>query len=107
MAPRSLFFIHLISCELFCRNPMASNLLASSSLLDGRMAPTLKSDILSFLERNPEACDTVEGIATFWVPGVCRSKLLAALDELVEEGQLRRVQVGQRSHFCMASADGT
>ena len=67
------------------------------------MSSGLKTDILRFLEQNPEACDTVEGIFTFWVPGACRSKIVAALDELVADGLLRRVEVGQRPHFCLSS----
>jgi hypothetical protein len=67
------------------------------------MSSGLKGDILRFLEQNPEACDTVEGISTFWVPGTCKSKIIAALDELVTDGRLRRVEVGQRQHYCLSS----
>jgi len=67
------------------------------------MGSGLKRDILRFLEQNPEACDTVEGISTFWVPGTCKSKIIAALDELVADGRLRRVEVAARPHFCLSS----
>lgn len=67
------------------------------------MSSGLKEDILRFIAQNPEACDTVEGISTFWVPGACKSKIITALDELVADGRLRRVEVGQRQHYCLGS----
>jgi hypothetical protein len=63
---------------------------------------SLRNALLVFLEANPEACDALEGIATFWVPGANQHILEAVLGQLVQEGVLSRIHVGQRSHYCLA-----
>jgi len=61
----------------------------------------VKEAILRFLKQNPRACDTVEGIALFWVPDSTRHELLKALSDLVEDGRVQRVEVGQQVHYCL------
>lgn len=51
--------------------------------------------ILRYLEKHPEACDTVEGIQGWWLPeeGVTEGRELVegVLEELVALGDVRRV----------------
>jgi hypothetical protein len=47
--------------------------------------------VLAYLERHPQAEDTVDGISAWWLRGQrlsSRDDLLRALDKLVEEGHL-------------------
>lgn len=59
-------------------------------------------EILAFLQQNPEACDAVEGISTYWVTSARRRELEVALRELTEAGQLTRVTIGGREHYTRA-----
>lgn len=51
---------------------------------------------MSYLEHAPQAADTVEGIAEWWIYlqrlRTARDAVQAAVDELVAEGRLRRIE---------------
>ena len=55
-------------------------------------------DALSdYLRRNPEACDTLDGIARWWLGGEWRQRttlVQQALDGLEESGVIERVEAG-------------
>jgi hypothetical protein len=61
----------------------------------------LESDIISYLMKNPEAKDTAEGIAQFWLPphhqSVALEEVERVLDELVKESKLTVVAKGNES----------
>jgi len=76
-------------------------------MTDGRApAKGVKERIEAFLAAHPAACDTVDGIGAFWVPGARRDELRAALEALVAEGLVARVTVGGRDHYVCAAYDG-
>ena len=57
----------------------------------------LTNKIMNYLHRNPEACDTLEGIAGWWLrfermeQGV--DEVMVALDTLVKKGLLERQDI--------------
>lgn len=53
------------------------------------------------MQERPAACDTLEGIAAFWV-STDRRTLQRALDGLVREGVLQTTVLGGRIHFQLA-----
>lgn len=55
------------------------------------------SALSDYLRRNPEACDTLDGIAHWWLGGDWRQRtsvVQEALDGLEELGVIERVQAG-------------
>lgn len=52
----------------------------------------VRYEILSYLDRHPHACDTVDGIVDWWLYRqrlhIGRAMVLTALDQLVESGRL-------------------
>ena len=57
--------------------------------------------VKTYLNRNPRAIDTIEGIAKHWVPGARESDLRDALHVLVGDGTLSIVRMGGRTHFAL------
>jgi hypothetical protein len=59
----------------------------------------IKQDIRIFLDRNPGACDTLEGIGMFWVPRATVAELRSALKQLLSEGLLVERTIGNQTHY--------
>jgi len=61
-----------------------------------RKKETVEKLILSYLERNPDAVDTVEGITKFWMQkenvGIAIAKVSRTLDKLVKKGHIKAFQ---------------
>ena len=61
-----------------------------------RKKETVEKLILSYLERNPDAVDTVEGITKFWMQkenaGIAITKVSRTLDKLVKKGRIKAFQ---------------
>lgn len=65
-----------------------------------RLSPssrTLRDSILEYLRAHPEAADSPEGIASWWLPGSGTSRPVAAVQEVLEglvaEGRLARIDL--------------
>lgn len=56
--------------------------------------------IARYLERNPAAADTVEGVHAFWIGAQCAQDSIdvtqAALEYLLERGVIANVPIGNR-----------
>jgi predicted transcriptional regulator len=65
--------------------------------------PALKHQILDYLVHAPNAGDTVQGIADWWLLEQCIRQTVAdvqrALEELVAEGLVKRVHRAGRTHY--------
>ena len=51
----------------------------------------LVAKLLAYVEQNPDAADTVDGVSRRWLPhdkAASRDEVLHALEKLVEEGRL-------------------
>lgn len=63
----------------------------------------LERAVLDYLARNPQAMDTTEGIALWWIPmpggRVDVEALEAVLDGLTARGLLERVGTGTHTHY--------
>jgi hypothetical protein len=62
-----------------------------------------------YLRRNPQACDTLDGIARWWLGGEWRQRttlVQEALDGLEELGVIERVQAGDGRVRYRRRADG-
>lgn len=46
--------------------------------------------IQTYIEKYPDAADTAEGIATWWLSGMPEPAVQAALDDLVRRGVMKR-----------------
>jgi Fe2+ or Zn2+ uptake regulation protein len=67
------------------------------------------SALSEYLRRNPEACDTLDGIARWWLGGEGRQRtalVQEALDRLEELGVIERVQAGDGRVRYRRRADG-
>lgn len=64
----------------------------------------LAAAILDYVERNPDAADTVDGVSRWWLGpnnSASRDDVLHALERLVaEERLLKRVSPDGRCFFC-------
>ncbi len=60
-------------------------------------ASLLGEDILRYLREHPEAADSLEGIASWWLPASAYSQpsetVQRALDRLVEERRITRIHL--------------
>jgi hypothetical protein len=65
--------------------------------------PELCDAIVGYLTRHPEAADTVDGIAAWWVPmqriEAQVAQVTRAVETLVERGVLESVHVGPQPYF--------
>jgi hypothetical protein len=60
--------------------------------------------VREYLANHPNAADTVDGIAAWWLPGVPVSVAQTALDRLVREGFMKRNPVtGGRPQYSRAT----
>lgn len=59
----------------------------------------IKQDIRIFVDRNPGACDTLEGIGMFWIPRATIAELKLALEQLFTEGFLIKRTIGNQTHY--------
>jgi hypothetical protein len=60
--------------------------------------------IQQYIEAHPEAADTAEGIATWWLSGLPAPAVQAALDDLVRRGVMQRhVTAGGRQRYSRAT----
>jgi Fe2+ or Zn2+ uptake regulation protein len=61
------------------------------------------SAVMEYLARHPQAMDTVEGVAEWWLPQMHLPADLAGmrrvLDELAEQGLLERVAAEEHVHY--------
>ena len=69
------------------------------------MSP-IEDQILAYLDQNPDASDTLEGIAEWWLPGAFRpisiDQVRQALEALVTAGLLSTlVDSSGRAHYCL------
>lgn len=55
-----------------------------------------KAEVMRYLERAPQAADTIDGIVDWWLHlqrlRTARAAVSAAVDELVTEGRLARIE---------------
>jgi hypothetical protein len=76
---------------------------------DGRSAGHLTRMILDYLAEHPQATDTVEGIAEWWVRRQEVRSLVdnvtAIVHRLTEAGILEQIGTGPRSRFRLARSD--
>ncbi len=62
---------------------------ASETIVD-----RLETEIRTYLETHPDATDTAEGIAAWWIQGApTRSAVEQALARLVASGELREIRI--------------
>jgi hypothetical protein len=79
---------------------------------DGDLVVWVRVSLRAHLRAAPHTADTIEGIASFWLPpegrGIRRDLLERALDDLVAEGVLvsRRLPDGALLYCGAASAGG-
>ena len=61
-----------------------------------RKRDTIEKMILTYLEQNPDAVDTVEGITRFWMvrenAEIAMAKVARTLDKLVKKGRIKVFQ---------------
>ncbi|MBN8998527.1 MAG: hypothetical protein J0H54_03810 [Rhizobiales bacterium] len=61
---------------------------------DAGVQAYVRFEILSYLERRPHAVDTLDGIAEWWIDAqrarIARATVLAALDQLVAQGEVEK-----------------
>ena len=68
--------------------------------MNDELIERVAAHIARYLERNPAAADTVEGVHAFWIGAQCAQESLdvtqAALEYLLEQGAIMNVPVGNR-----------
>jgi hypothetical protein len=66
-----------------------------------RGADDLAARILKYLKAHPNACDSADGIRQWWLEGTGATldEVSAALDRLVAEGRVERIQRDSREVF--------
>ena len=81
----------------------------SNALDDGRTSSHLTRMILDYLAEHPQAMDTVEGIAEWWVRRQEVRSLVRSVTRIVhrltEEGILEQIGNGPHSRFRLAHKD--
>ncbi|GJM17556.1 MAG: hypothetical protein DHS20C13_28830 [Thermodesulfobacteriota bacterium] len=57
--------------------------------------------IVDYLENNPNAADSLEGIMNYWLPQayqkIDRAKIEQVLEQLIDEGQVRKIILADKS----------
>jgi Fe2+ or Zn2+ uptake regulation protein len=68
----------------------------------------LRTRVLEYLSRHPQAMDTLDGIAEWWVPlkgeSIDRTELKNVLRSLTAEGLLEEVHSGSSARFSLPKA---
>ena len=63
----------------------------------------LAKTVMEYLQRHPQAMDSVEGIAKWWIAGEGSRfnlrQLGGVLDELTKQGFLERIEVAEMTHY--------
>jgi len=63
-----------------------------------------KALILDYLKENPQACDTVEGIANWWVDGEDIGGIEKTVKSMVGQNLLEKVDVCGKTLFTLSRA---
>jgi len=67
---------------------------------------TLRARVLEYLSQHPQAMDTLDGIAEWWIPrqheSIDRAELKNALHSLTAEGLLEELHSGSGTRFSIA-----
>ena len=98
-----------MSC-LACENPCNCAVLLSAQSVLSPSPVTADSEILEYLARHPQAQDTVEGIAEWWIleqrVHASSAEVRAALDRLVARGLVSAQSSQDGRVFYRASLGG-
>jgi hypothetical protein len=77
--------------------------------IEGAARAYVQFELLSYLARRPEACDTIEGIINWWLydqrQAIGRETIMAVVDRLVAKGALHE-QRGPGGEILYAAAPG-
>jgi hypothetical protein len=72
---------------------------ASRELFD----TTFAKSVMEYLQKHPQAMDTVDGIAEWWIAGeesrIDLRMLGRVLEELTRQGFLERIEVAESTHY--------